>query len=159
MEEKNMIFKGRYSQTNWSSPLAPFVKASIRTANEKWINVSFLIDLGADGTYLPSEYAKKLGIQLDEAKTEDDVTGVGGQRAEYIPFITQLRFNRNGDEKIFDIEIGVFTQEESLDIPVLGRDIMNFFSLLCDVKANLVWLIDEMDRIKLLQFCEELETP
>ena len=153
-----MIFKGRYSQTNWNDPLAPFVKASIRTADEKWIDVSFLIDLGADGTYLPSEYAKKLGIQLDKAKTEDDVTGVGGRRVKYIPFITQLKFESNGDWRIFDLSIGVFTQEESLDIPVLGRDVMNFFTLLCDVKANLVWLIDETDRIKLLQFCEAIET-
>jgi len=176
-----MIFKGRYSQTNWNYPLAPFVEASVRAADEKWIDVFFLIDLGADGTYLPNKYMKELGIQLDKAKTDDDVTGVGGQRAEYVPFITQLRFNRNGDEKIFDIEIGVFTQEESLDIPVLigknsssflfdqtfsfrkrkslGRDVMNFFTLLCDLKANLVWLIDEADRIKLLQFCEAIETP
>ena len=74
--------------------------------------MSFLIDLGADGTYLPSEYAKKLGIQLDEAKTEDDVTGVGGRRVEYIPFITQLRFERNDNRRTFDLSIGVFTQVE-----------------------------------------------
>lgn len=152
-----MIFKGRYSQTNWNNPLAPFVKASIRTANEKWIDVSFLIDLGADGTYLPSEYAKKLGIQLDEARMENDVTGVGGQRVEYIPFITQLKFESNGGWRTINLSIGVFTQEESLDIPVLGRDVMNFFTLLCDLKANLVWLIDDSDRMKLLRFCDAIE--
>jgi len=153
-----MIFKGRYSQTNWNNPLAPFVEASVLAADGEWIDVFFLIDLGADGTYLPSKYMKELGIQLDEAKTEDDVTGVGGRKVEYIPFITQLRFERNDNRRTLDLSIGVFTQEESLDIPVLGRDVMNFFTLLCDLKANLVWLIDETDRIKILQFCEAIET-
>ncbi|MBM3241476.1 hypothetical protein FJZ31_34780 [Candidatus Poribacteria bacterium] len=152
-----MIFKGRYSQTNWNNPLAPFVEASVRAADEKWIDMFFLIDLGADGTYLPSKYMKELGIQLEEARIENDVTGVGGQRVEYIPFITQLKFESNGDLRIFDLSIGVFTQEESLDIPILGRDVMNFFTLLCDLKANLVWLIDEADRMKLLRFCDEIE--
>jgi len=154
-----MIFKGRYSQTNWNYPLAPFVEASVCSADEKWIDVFFLIDLGADGTYLPNKYMKELSIQLDEARMENDVTGVGGQRVEYIPFITQLKFESNGDWRTFDLSIGVFTQEESLDIPVLGRDVMNFFTLLCDLKANLVWLIDEADRINLLRFCEAIETP
>jgi len=84
-------------------------------------------NIGADGTYLPSEYAKKLGIQLDEARMENDVTGVGGQRVEYVPFITQLKFESNGDWSTFDLSIGVFTQEESLDIPVLvGKNSSSF---------------------------------
>jgi len=152
-----MIFKGRYSQTTLNNPLAPFVEASIRVADGKWVKVFFLIDLGADGTYLPSEYLKKLGLQLDEAKSEDNVTGVGGQKVKYVPFMTQLRFRSNIVRRTFDIEIGVFTQEESLDIPVLGRDVMNFFTLLCDLKANLVWLIDEADRINLLRFCDAID--
>jgi len=152
-----MIFKGRYSQTTLNNPLAPFVEASIRATDGKWVKVFFLIDLGADGTYLPSEYLKKLGLQLDEAKSEDNVTGVGGQKVKYVPFMTQLRFRSNIVRRTFDIEIGVFTQEESLDIPVLGRDVMNFFTLLCDLKANLVWLIDEADRINLLRFCDAID--
>ena len=152
-----MIFKGRYSQTTLNNPLAPFVEASIRATDGKWVKVFFLIDLGADGTYLPSEYLKKLGLQLDEAKSEDNVTGVGGQKVKYVPFMTQLRFRSNIVRRTFDIEIGVFTQEESLDIPVLGRDVMDFFTLLCDLKANLVWLIDEADRINLLRFCDAID--
>jgi hypothetical protein len=72
---------------------------------------------------------------------------------------SQLKFESNGGWRTIDLSIGIFTQEESLDIPVLGRDVMNFFTLLCDLKANLVWLIDEADRIKFLQFCEAIETP
>ena len=152
-----MIFHGRYSKTNWENPLAPFIKASIRAKDGQWIEVFFLIDLGADGTYLPSKYAKKLGLQLDEAKTKDNATGVGGQRVEHIT--TQLRFERNGAHRTFDLEIGVFTQAESLDLPILGRDVMNFFTLLCDVRANLVWLMDEAERTKLLQCCDAIEMP
>ena len=133
------------------------MEASVCSADEKWIDVFFLIDLGADGTYLPNKYMKELGIQLDETRMENDVAGVGGQRVEYIPFITQLKFESNGDWRTFDLSIGVFTQEESLDIPVLGIDVMNFFTLLCDLKANLVWLIDEADRMKFLQFCDAIE--
>ena len=154
-----MIFKGRYSQTDWDNLLAPFVEASIRTPDNKWIDVFFLIDLGADGTYLPSEYVMKLGLQLDEARTEDNVTGVGGQKVEYIPYTTQLRFKRGDDRRTFDLEIGVFTKEEALDLPILGRDVMNFFTLLCDVRANLVWLMDDVSRTQVLQCCEAMETP
>ncbi len=154
-----MIFHGRYSKTNWENPLAPFIKASIRAKDGQWIEVFFLIDLGADGTYLPSKYAKKLGLQLDEAKTKDDATGVGGQRVEHIPYMTQIRFKSDGDRRTFDLEIGVFTQEEALDLPVLGRDVLNFFTLLCDVRANLVWLMDDVSRTQILQFCETMGTP
>ena len=154
-----MIFKGRYSQTTPNNPLASFVEAVVRATDGKWVKVFFLIDLGADGTYLPSEYVKKLGIRPDEARTQDDVTGVGGQRVEHLPFTTQLKFiNDNGDEKRFDLEIGVFTQEESLDLPVLGRNVMNFFALLCDAQANLVWLIDETERTEILRFCDGMGT-
>jgi hypothetical protein len=167
------------SQTTLNNPLAPFVETSIRATDGKWVKVFFLIDLGADGTYLPSEYLKKLGLQLDEAKSEYNVTGVGGQKAKYVPFTTQLRFRSNITRRTFDLEIGIFTQEESLDIPVLrrensssflfdqtfsfrkrkslGRDVINFFTFLCDLKANLVWLIDEADRMKLLRFCDAIE--
>ncbi len=154
-----MIFKGRYSQTNWDNPLAPFIKARIRASDDQWIDVFFLIDLGADGTYLPSKYAKKLGLQLDEAKREDNVTGVGGQRVEYVPFMTQIKFGSHGGRRTFDLEIGVFIQEESANLPILGRDVLNFFTLLCDFRANLVWLLDETERTQLLRFCEAPETP
>ena len=154
-----MIFNGRYSQPTPNNPLAPFVEAGIRATDGKWVSVFFLIDLGADGTYLPSKYIEELDIQIDQVKTEDDVAGVGGQRIKHVSFTTQLRFiNKVKDEKIFDVEIGVFTQEEALDLPVLGRDVMNFFTLLCDARANLVWLMDEADRTKLLQFCDTIET-
>ena len=153
-----MIYTGYYSQTNWDNPLAPFVDAKIRAADDKWVNVSFLIDLGADGTYLPSEYLKKLGLQLNEAETKDNVNGVGGQSVEHVPFMTQLRFDNNGNHRLFDLEVGVFTEEESLDFPLLGRDVMNAFTLLCDAPANLVWLTNEADRTKFLQFCDTIET-
>ena len=153
-----MIFKGRYSQTSWDNPLAPFVEVSVRATDGKWVKVFFLIDLGADGTYLPHEYLKKLGIQLKAAEKANNVTGVGGQRAEHVPYTTQLRFS-NSDEKMLDLEIEVFTQAESLDLPLLGRDVINFFTLLCDVQANLVWLIDEVDRARILQFFNGIDTP
>ncbi len=153
-----MIFNGRYSQTHWGCPLAPVVEALVRTTDGRWMSVTFLIDLGADGTYLPSEYIEDLGLQPDEAQTEDDVTGVGGQKIEHIPYTTQLRFSNN-DRRTFDLEIGVFTQAEALDVPILGRDVMNDFTLLCDFRANLVWLLDEAERTKLLQCCEAMETP
>lgn len=157
--EKNLIFKGRYSHTNWDSPLALFVETLVRVADNSWIWINFLIDLGADGTYLPFEFIEKLGIQLEEAKTEDNVSGVGGQRVEHVPFITQLRFESNGNRRTFDLEIGIFTREESLDLPVLGRDVMNFFTLLCDAEANLVWLVDEAERGKILQLCNDIDSP
>ena len=154
-----MIFKGRYSQTMWGNPLAPFVEAKVRATDDKWVKVFFLIDLGADGTYLPRKYLTILGPQPDEAQTKDDVTGIGGRRIEHVPFMTQIRFESDGTHRLFDLEIGVFTQEEALDVPILGRDVMNYFTLLCDVRANLVWLLDETERTQLLQFCEAMETP
>ncbi len=156
MEKKDMIFKGRYAQTTPYNPLAPFVEASIRATDDQWIDVFFLIDLGADGTYLPSKYIEDLGLQFDNAETSDNVTGVGGQRTEYVPFTTQLKFERNGDRNTLDLEIGVFTREESLDAPVLGRDVTNFFTVLCDFRANLVWLIDEEPRGRILQLCDAI---
>ncbi len=114
-----MIFKGRYSQTMWGSPLAPFVEAKVRATDDRWVKVFFLIDLGADGTYLPHSYVTKLGLQPDEAQTEDDVTGVGGQKIEHIPYTTQLRFSNN-DRRTFDLEIGVFTKAEALTFVIIA---------------------------------------
>jgi hypothetical protein len=154
-----MIFEGRYSLTTLPNPLAPFIEAFIRSTDDRWVEVFFLIDLGADATYLPSEFVQKLGIQLNAANIEDNVTGAGGQRTEYIPFTTQMKFESNGVQRTFDLEIGVFTEDQSLDFPVLGRDIINFFTLVCDTPANLVWLADEVECQEILKFCDSMNPP
>jgi hypothetical protein len=50
------------------------------------------------------------------------------------------------------VEIGVFSDPTLLDLPLLGRDLLNPFTLVCDEGQDFVYLLDGQDRQRVLDF-------
>ena len=136
-----MFIWGKYVQAERGA-FEPRVQAYLPTATGLWHRFEFLIDSGSDHTFLPPDGAKTLRINLSALRTSDDAGGVGSNRLVYYKFDTELRFLMGGHMRPVPVTIGIFQDEGLLDLPVLGRDVLDQFALVLDRSRNLVALID-----------------
>jgi hypothetical protein len=103
--------------------------------------VPFLADTGADRTVFSTDILTRLGLQ--SAQSEDHLEGVGGRAASVVVTTDiQLTFH-NGSKGVFKGQFAAFTQPESLDMSVLGRDIPNLFALIVDRPKDVVCLLGQ----------------
>jgi hypothetical protein len=147
-----MIVVGSYLKIDSGGNRAPFVEGDVQSATGQWTPVDFLIDLGADATYLPASYIQRLQIDPTKLSSRSDTSGVGSGNLSTLQFLTQVRFVGEVEERVDTVEIGIFLDPTILDLPVLGRDLLNLFTLVCDEDQNLVYLLDGQDRQKVLDF-------
>jgi len=134
-----MIFRGYYRRTT-SGRLAPFIRGYIPSTIGEEIPITFLLDTGADATYLPKEYLDLLKVKAE--RFHYDVAGVGSRGLEYVKYSTRLRLVTDGQEKSIPVVIGIFTAPGLLDFPVLGADVLDQFILILDCSRQLVALLD-----------------
>lgn len=126
-------------QTCDDGVVRPVMRAQIRTAGGIWVSTWFLVDTGADCTAFCADDLTRLGFPTRE--NASSLGGVGGV-AQSVVVDTQIRLRcDDGSKATFRGEYAAFTQPESLDISVLGRDVMDLFSLVVDRLASLVSLI------------------
>lgn len=111
----------------------PAAVAKIKLRNYKTLevveNVPMLLDTGADITLLPRSYCKKIGAEISET---DFLELEGFNETTSIAYYVRLEFvflNR-----MFRGNFLVYDQDEG----IIGRDILNEFSILFDGK-NLEW--------------------
>lgn len=71
-----MIFHGRYRYNNGA--YRPFITGYVLSTNRRWMKYSFLVDTGADQTFLHYRSIDILGIDKSQLGVRDDVGGVGG---------------------------------------------------------------------------------
>lgn len=115
------------------------IRAEVRAGDQSWLKVDFLVDTGADRTVLSGEILEVL--ELDAAEAEQQLSGVGGQ-AHTVTVATTIRFNYGENLKApFHGTFSAFTQYESLEMSVLGRDIMDYFALIVDREGDNVCLV------------------
>ena len=132
-----MVFRGSYDAIN--GVLRPYVTLQVQTVSRAWIPPPFLIDSGADATFLDASCVPQLGINSEEAP-QQSVSGVGGQ-ASHIQFPTALRFESPEAGKTFTGTIGVFIDQDACDTPVLGRDVLDSFRLVFDKMRDCILLL------------------
>jgi hypothetical protein len=132
-----MIFRGAYDDIDGIR--RPYITVRVRSAEGVWIPLPFLIDSGADATFLDASCLQQIGVDPD-AVSERTATGVGG-KAAHVQFSTSLRFESLEGTKTFSGTIGVFTDSEACDTPVLGRDVLDSFRLICDPGRNVILLL------------------
>jgi hypothetical protein len=139
-----MILYGRYRFHRGA--YRPFIAGYVLAADGHWVKQSFLIDSGADETFLHSRSVDLLGIDTSALNVMDDVSGVGGPGTPYIRHDTELRFQSPKKEVVvFTGQVNVFLDPHAADFPILGRDVLNHFSVIFDWKRNVVLLIAEPD--------------
>jgi hypothetical protein len=132
-----MVFRGAYDEI--SGVRRPYITVRVRSADGVWIALPFLIDSGADATFLDASCLQQMGVVLGVA-TEQIASGVGG-RAAHVQFATALQFESPEGAKIFTGTLGVFTDPDACDTPVLGRDVLNSFCLIFDRGRNTILLL------------------
>ena len=84
-----MIFYGRYRFN--AGAYRPSLTAYVLSSDGRWVKHSFLLDTGADVTFLPRSSIALLGINTAGVTVKDDVGGIGGQGVPYFEYQTQLR--------------------------------------------------------------------
>ena len=132
-----MIFRGTYD--NIDGIRRPYITVRVRSADGMWIPLPFLIDSGANATFLDTSCLQQIGANPD-AVSERTATGVGG-KAAHVQFPTSLRFESLEGTKTFSGTIGVFTDSDACDTPVLGRDVLDSFRLIFDQGRNVILLL------------------
>jgi len=124
----------------------PFIIAWVLSTQEKWIKTSFLVDTGADETFLPQRSIAVLGIDTTSLDVRTDVGGIGGIGVPYFQWQSQLLLKSlSGQRRLFGGEMNVFLDPHAARFPVLGRDVLDHFVVIFDRKSNLMLLIGEPD--------------
>lgn len=119
----------------------PVVQGIVRLADSQWLEVPFLLDGGADRTVFSARFLHWLNHLKISEPAQAQLAGVGGQ-ANTITIQTTMGFYRDTGRPItVQGTFRVFTESESADLSVLGRDVTNNFSVIYDYPAQVVALL------------------
>ena len=132
-----MIFRGAYDNIN--GVRRPYITILVRSHDGGWIPLPFLIDSGADATFLDASCIQQIGADPG-AVAEHTASGIGG-KVVHTQLATTLRFASEDGTKTFSGTIGVFTDPEACDTPVLGRDVLDHFRVIFDHNRNSILLL------------------
>ena len=122
----------------------PVIHGEILASDHSWVKVAFLVDSGTDRTVFSAD--KLADLHLHPIESPDRLSGVGGS-ADSVVVATQIRFKNDEDGKaVFNGQFAGFTSQESLDMSVLGRDILNMFSLIVDRQGDTIYLLGQQHR-------------
>lgn len=117
----------------------PLLSAEILSEGGAWLSVAMLIDTGADRTVLSADVWKSLNMQPFE--TGIQLGGVGGS-VDAVRVQTTLRLERSDGQLVtFRVEVAACLDAALLDMSVLGRDIIEMFTLVADRKGSVLALL------------------
>lgn len=121
--------------------IRPIVPGLVRLANDQWLEVSFLLDAGADRTVFSARFLHRLQDLESAGSAQILLSGVGGG-ADSITIETAIGFVRDdGQLVIVRGTFGLFTKGESADLSVLGRDVTNNFTVIYDYLHQIITLL------------------
>jgi len=120
--------------------IRPIVPGLVRLADAQWLEVSFLLDAGADRTVFGADFFSLLE-PLETASRRLLLSGVGGT-TNSITIETAIAFARD-DGQLITVRgsFGVFTEGESAELSVLGREVTNNFSVIYDYLSKAIALL------------------
>ena len=119
--------------------IRPLLRGELQTGNAEWESVVFLIDTGADRTVLSAPVLAALNLSQELAP--EQLGGLGGL-AEMVTVETVLRLTKHDAGKVnFRSQFAAVTETVSLDICVLGRDILGLFAVIVDEPKQIVCIL------------------
>ncbi len=122
----------------------PVIRGEILASDGSWLSAEFLVDTGADYTVISALMLEAL--RLPPAVAQARLGGVGGV-ANSIVVETQIRFSRETRSKVlFRGQYAAFSQIESLDMCVLGRDVTDLLAVVVDRPHDIVCLLGQRHR-------------
>jgi len=112
----------------------------VQAQGGRWQEVDFLVDTGADRTVFSAELAADLGLP---STTAVELSGVGGS-ASSVWVTRSLRLLRDdGGAITLKSDFRGLTQLSALDSSLLGRDVLDHFTVIIDRPHNVVCLLAE----------------
>lgn len=119
--------------------IRPILRAQVLDGENAWRSLELLIDTGADRTVLSADVLATL--MLPEIPAGDRLAGAGGF-IDAVAVRTQLRILRDDGKPVsFRGEYAACTLPAALDMSVVGRDIMDMFTLILDRPGNQIALL------------------
>ncbi len=121
--------------------IRPVVPGMVRVPRGQWLEVPFLLDAGADRTVFSARFLHWLRpLEVTELESAH-LVGIGG-RAGSITVAAVLGFIKDDGQPInVRGTFRVFTESESADLSILGRDVTNNFSVIYDYSSQMVVLL------------------
>ena len=117
----------------------PVIRGEALTADGSWAHVEFLIDSGADRTVFDAATVAVLTLPPVELSAQPG--GLGGM-TDAVLIDTQIRLTEaRGGKVVLRGRYAAITDPESLDMSVLGRDILGLFALIVDRPGDLICLV------------------
>ena len=119
----------------------PVVPGMVYLPDGRWLEVPFLLDAGADRTVFSPDFFNLLSpLQVTPAQAAH-LAGVGGTVGS-INIETAIGFVRDDGRPVRVRGVfHVFTESESSDLSVLGRDVTNNFGIIYDYPNQTVALL------------------
>jgi len=119
----------------------PIVHGQLRRADGVWVPAVFLVDTGADRTVLTRLLRDAIGGEPDGPLAP--LAGLGGM-VECAMLNTQIRLTTEDGRKIvFRGSFAAAADVETLDICVLGRDLLVLFATIVDYPRQTVCLLSQ----------------
>ena len=121
--------------------IRPIVRGEILGGDGVWREFEFLIDTGADRTVFSWNV-----LALSNFQTLISGAGIGGIGGvtENVLVGTRVRFYRqDGVQVFFNSQFAACTDPKALDMSVLGRDILDMFTLIVDRPGDIVAIIGQ----------------
>jgi predicted aspartyl protease len=121
--------------------LRPIIRCEVLAGDGFWRSTEFLVDTGADRTVFSANVLNSLHLKTSEVNKL--IGGVGGV-VESVTINTIIRLTCD-DSRIVTVrgEFSACIRQESLDISVLGRDIMGMFAAIIDQPGEVISLVRE----------------
>jgi hypothetical protein len=121
--------------------IRPVLQGMVQLADGQWLEVSFLLDAGADRTVFSADFHSLLRPLEVDGSEQLSLAGIGGVTSS-ITIATLVGFTRD-DGRLVTVRgtFGVFTEGESADLSVLGRDVTNNFGVIYDYPNSVVALL------------------
>jgi len=119
----------------------PVIYGEVLSGDGSWRLTELLVDIGADRTILSANVFESLNLSAREP--DEPIGGVGGI-VESVVTATQIRLTCDDASKVmFRGEFAACVEYESLDMSVLGRDIMKHFAVIVDQPDDKIALLRE----------------
>ncbi len=138
-----MRFDGEWLECD-DGILRPVMRGEILTGIGAWRAFELLVDTGADRTVISANVLETL--RLETSEPQDRIGGVGGL-VDSVSVRTQIRLTRDdGQKAVFRGSFPACTEHETLDMSVLGRDLLELFAVIVDRRADVVTMIGAQHR-------------
>jgi len=117
----------------------PVVTAKVQKADAGWVECEFVVDTGAEITIIAAEIFHQLGLPGHPSST--NLQGVGGT-VESVRVDTVIQFTQpNGAPAIVRSQFHAAAAPGTVEMSLLGRDILANFAVIVDRPGNTVCLL------------------